>query len=291
MRQFAIRNEWGDQRSLTNKNGLFLITPDGLGAGSNGEYSRITDGFFAATPKRPAQTEITGIIIASKNAYRIYHDFVRWLMQSDDLQLMYRPSTDIGWYYIDVDVRMIEKGELTRAGVLEAPISFAAKSPWYDMQPLTFAIPVDVPAKADITYTRYPFVYGSVYPVSWSNNINSVDITVGGHLPAGIYMEYRGALTSPAITLTQGKTEIGCMSLNTTITESETLIFSTRPNASGVWIMDADGDIRDVYDKVDITRNAYFRVLPNTTYTLMLTSSSAITTPATVNIYQYYRSV
>ena len=106
-------------------------------------------------------------------------------------------------------------------------------------------------------------------------------------MPAAIHLTCPGPLTNPKLTLRKGDTTVGAMDLNgISIGADENLIFSTKFGNIGVW-----RDDLDLVPELDLLNNNFFDIPVGQTCTLTLESDSDIQTTATIQLYEYYRSV
>ena len=143
MRKFLLQNEDGQNISLmgrmsvTPPNGgtpkllgaVMATSPAGLGFEEDYTFGE-TDGFFIQTNRKARQTAKTAtLVFTPPNAYTNYKTFVDFVAQSDKLTLVYCPKNT--WYYVDVAINSISKGELTGTRCLECAVSMLPISPFY----------------------------------------------------------------------------------------------------------------------------------------------------------------
>lgn len=276
MRKFYLENSIGERRDLQTKQDIHMRNPAGLGWSDNNTYADAR-GFFPRTDSRPVQPAVTGDFVIA--GYDTYKELADWIHQGYDLTLVYDPNGTE--YRIDVDILSLLKGEINAWGRLECPFSMAAKTPWYKP---TVREMVIAPPASEVGYKRYSYAYP--YQYAAASLSNSVEILAAGHMPAAIYMTIAGPLTNPKISLT-GTELIGTMDLSgVSIAADETLTFSTRFGSIGVW---KDGV--DLLEYLDLNNNNFFEIPTGETVTLTLESDSDIATTATIQLYEYYRSV
>lgn len=278
MREFYLENAIGERRSLQTKRECFLRAPSGLGWADTNTYAS-AQGFFPRTFSEPAQPAPMGDFVFG--GYDDYRDFVDWVHKGYDLTLVYSP--DGTEYRIDIDLLSVQKGEINLWGRLECPFVMAAKTPWY--KPTTRELVIAPPA-SETGYRRYTYKYTTQYAASSLSN--QVEISASGHLPAALYMVCPGPLSNPKLTLL-GPTGavIGLLDLTGIgIEAGEMLIYSTKFGQTGVW---RDGT--DLLPELDLNNNNFFDVPINQTCTLRLESDTDIETTATIQLFEYYRSV
>jgi hypothetical protein len=278
MRRFYLENAIGERRDLQTVREIHLRTPAGLGWADNNTYAS-AKGFFPRTHSEPAQPAVSGEFVI--NGYDVYSELVDWVFKGYDLTLVYDPAG--AEYRIDVDILSLQKGEENLISRLECPFTMAAKTPWY--KPIAREL-VIAPAGSESGYRRYTYAYTTQYAASSISS--SVPISVNGHMPAAIYMTCPGLLVNPKLTLTNANGEtVGVMDLSgVTFEADELLIYSTKFGNIGVW---KDGV--DLLADLDLNNNNFFEIPTNQSCTLTLESDSDIETTATIQIFEYYRSV
>ena len=282
MRQFYLENSIGQKIDLQGQ--TFFHLPSGLGVSIEHDFGRSSDGFFTATRSELAQGNIVGELVF-KTGYAGYKTLMDWLFVGYKIMLIYRPiDTD---YLRDIEIESVEKGELVTGGWLNCPTSLRCASPWYKRLPVRINLSPD----DGISYKRYPARYPMRYALS--GDINSADITAGGHIEAALSISIPGALESPLITLRRKSTGeiLGRVNLNgVTISSVETLLFSSRHSAMGIWRVTTT-DTKDLIEYVDLNDNNFFYLPVGVPCTLTIGSDAAINTAAAIQVYEYYKAV
>lgn len=290
MRRFALVNEAGARRDISTAPGVWLDQPTGLGVSLAPVMADYYHGFFAAvsTDAEP-QGSIYGDLVFSRRgrAYEDYRELVDWIMAAGSLELIYIPygSTE---YHRAVTVTVAEKGELDQVGWLRVPVTLVCLTPWY--RPIQQSVALVPVASAAM---RYPYAYtpSLVYASSNVGNM-AADVTASGHQAASVALTYTGALTNPTIRLEgSGGALLGSCALTADLAEGDRLEYSSRPLASYVRKIAADGTETDLLPTVDLSSDPFLRIPTGQGCRLSLTSQAAIAGTAELRIYEYYRSV
>ncbi len=288
MRKFYLENSIGQRIDLNGATGIRFINPAGLGFDLTGTYASLGTGFFVdISGDEEPQLPIVGDIIFSRGeTYSTYRDFLDWLMQDYDLFFVYCPF-ETREYYRKVKMSYMSKTEKETVNILRAPVSFAPLTPWFLPTPFRTIINY-----ASTGYKRYPYRYPYRYPASRQEG--AVEVTVIGHLPAAIRLEYAGLLTNPSIVITGETTGkiYGQCDISATLESTDKLLYSSEKNNSYIKKQAADGTITDLIDVVDVADEAKepFPEIPAVEpCRVALVSSTAITNNADIWIYNYYR--
>lgn len=289
MRKFYLRNGVGDVKPLNGENGIWLAKPTGLGIAVKSTAFDVEDGFFKRSQNSESQANIVGDLMFVRNAYENYKALLDWIMASDKLIFVYQPYGN-DQYYRDVEINSITKGELSEGRWLKAPMSLACKTPWYLPVPTIISL---VRQQADAM--RYPFTYNSDlhYGTSAIGDY-AADITANGQIPAGIKLEYNGAVTNPTITLVSadGK-NYGEIVLTVTLSSSDKLQISSVPTDCYIRKISSSNVVTDLIASgaVDLTKEIYPRPPANVQSTLTMSSETSFSGDATLEVDYYFRSV
>ena len=278
-RQFQLKNSIGETLDLNGSKSLFT-TPQGLGYQQTNNMASIGDGFYINVKKSWPKVSVIGVIaFGGDDPYADYVEFVDFINKGYDMTLAYTPRSVT--YYSEIDIEYINKGELNNIGVLEIPISMARKTPWYKITPQTVNI---VPGSGGNVST-FDLVYD--YEFIDENTDGEATVVSLGHIPASLEVIVPGALTNPSITLLDSNgVTLGKMELTGNVGVGEKLIYSSKYLSPGVWI-DDDEQI----DNLNINNENFFRVPMGETCSLVVASEGVVNLTATVNLYNYYRSV
>lgn len=286
MRQFYIQNQYGQKIELQGGS-IFLWEPDGLGFEDDVEYME-ADGFFIETRREPSQTEKTGtLVFRPTEAYKTYRDFANWIFAAQTLTLAYNPDSE--WYFLDVDIKSVDKTELTIGGVLEVPITFTPLSPWYTQYDLNLTIEGE---GAD-NIKKYTYIY----PYRYSNSARAgiLDFSVASQMPCDFMVFIPGVIQNPILTATRLDTnaQIGEIDLSTvSAEEGETILFTNVPKKAGAKLLTAAGEV-DLTAQIGIKAGVptFFRLPPNVPLEFALTATSLVGVQAQLRIYRYLRTV
>ena len=282
MRQFWLENSIGQTVDLQGQ--TFFHLPSGLGVSIEHDFGRSSDGFFTSTRSELAQGNIVGELVF-KDGYTGYKTLVDWLFVGYKIMLIYKPiDTD---YLRDIEIESVDKGELVAGGWLNCPTSLRCASPWYKRLPVR----IDLTPDDGASYKEYPAEYPMEYAVS--GDINSADVTAGGHIEAALSISIPGPLESPLITLRRKSTDeiLGRVNLEgVTISSAETLLFSSRHGVMGI-TKATSTTTTDLIEYVDLNDNNFFRLPVGVPCTLTIGSDTAIEQVASIQVYEYYKAV
>ena len=287
MRKFWFENEYGERISLQS-DALFLYLPAGLGFAENREYGQADYGFHEVTDEVFSPAQVSGTLVFKKEPYAAYRKTADWLACAEGLRLVYVPYGR-DEYYMDVQVDVLDKSELTGTGWLEAPIKMTGLTPWYARLPLAFTF-TEAPEN---DYKRYPFGYAYQYTVS--GKPGEIDIgALDGHFDGGVGLYAAGPLVSPVLTLKNTETgEVyGKLDLSgVTIEEGEQLVYSSRVRGAGVW-RQKEGKKTDLVDKAELYAGipVYMRAPVGVPLTAVLDVENTIGTRSTLYIDKYWKT-
>ena len=134
VRKFWIVNGNDDKYNLTNSElKINIVSPSGLGFQNNLSFLRVgnRDKIIA---KQVAMPQVSGNIYfydMNENAYEDYYNFVAFLSHKP-LKLFYQPPNSTKSYYIDCEVKQLNKTENTELHILDCPIVLSGLSFWKD---------------------------------------------------------------------------------------------------------------------------------------------------------------
>lgn len=289
MRLFYLEDDKGRRLDL-NRRPHYFNSPQGLGIETDFSYGNLTEGFFFASGEdRYNQVPITGRIIFIRDGdvtpYSAYSDFAAFLASARELYFVYAPEQKE--YYRPVKIGAFEKGEYDRQGILSCGISLLPLSPWRAAYPLAFNLctPETINNK---TYSyKYPYIYSA------SSAKGEVQIIINGTADGSLRMEADGRLLNPILEAKRAETGELLGRINLTgvdIAEGEKLIYSSEPNASGIWRRKADGETEDLIDMIDLADRNFIAIPPNEPILASFKVSNAIDRRITLYAYEYWRS-
>lgn len=278
-RTFTLKNSIGETLEMNGSERLFT-SPSGLGYTQTNNLASIGSGFYINAKRDFPKRNLVGtVVFAGQDPYGQYVDFVNYLNKGYALTIIYNPNgTD---YYAEIDVDYVQKGEYNNIGILEVPVSFVMKTPWYRVSPQTVNIEPGSGGNLSIFDLKFDFEFIS------ENTDGSSQVSVQGHLPASIEVIVPGPLTNPTISLySESGDVLGNMVLTATVPSGSTLRYSSKYLDPGVWIDDVEQ-----IEQLNINNENFFRVPVDENCELRITSEGVASINATVNIYNYYRSV
>lgn len=283
MRYFGIQNEKGESYDLNGESGIWFANVEGLGIEDGSSYASIGHGFFRQiTTEDLPLTSIPGdMVFMPPNAYEKYRQFVSFILNSNDLRLLYRPYGSTT-FYRKVKCQYVQKGVLTQNKKLVCPTSFAPITLWYS--PKTMDLTMQEASETDM---KFPFAFdgnvtlGSSLIGSWA-----VEISPEGDEAASIVFVYDGEAVSPVLTLTgsDSETEYGRCAVDDTV---DGLRFSSQYLDSYI----TDGNGNDLSNDVSPDHDPFFRVPITEPCILRLDDNGELTGTASVSVNYFYRSV
>ena len=291
-REFALRRSDGSVYPLNGKDhGAYIRDPAGLGFSASPTFADLKGGFFVPTSDdaEPQQT-FTGTIVFTKLPYQTYRKFAVWLGTAKQLELCYTPVPG-ETFYKQLSVNYISKGELNSVGWLEIPFSFYQDSPWYRSvagDPLVIAV------TSDENVRRYDYFYDEdLHYGEGAAGVLAGEIRNVGSKPGYLMLQYVGACSNPTIRIT-GKTSgttYGLCSANTSLTASDRLYYSSRPDNAYLQKIAADGSITDLLDVIRNLNNCWAALPPDEPCALSLEADTPLLGDASVQIFNYWGSV
>ena len=287
MRKFYFQNEKGERKSLNSPNGIMVKNPAGLGFTMKINQADSEDGFFSVTYRKQASKSIAFDLLFM-NGYKDYKALVTWINSAESLYLVYIPY-GAEEYMCSVSVSYMTKTELSSGGVLGVPVSLAVLTPWYS--PVAYRVSMQEQSSHAM---KFPFRYNSslIYGANIAGRY-AVEIQPNGHIPASISVRHSGQLVNPIIQLvgiSSGKTYGKC-EIETTITEGQTLEFSSFVTDTHLRVVNVDGTVTDLTDSINPAEDPFIRVPLNEPCRLSISSESDISGTVEVSVYYFYRSV
>lgn len=295
MRLFYLEDQKGERIPLNNESGIFLYSPTGLGFDYSHDYSESGTGFFMRVKDGVDQTEMAFTFVfppipeANNSAdppYQRYRKLIDWIYKAKELYFIYCPYPP-NEYYRRIEFQSISKNELDVYGSLQTDVSILPLTPWYLPSPIhiNFGEEQDNAMRYDFRYTE-DLIYGV------GSKDYTAEISAQGHIPSAMKVTFKGQVINPKFTLRGFATRAiyGECPITETFNSSDTLEFSTAEQNSYVKKIDANGNETDLLDKIDITKNPFFRV-PLTEPCELTLSGDSILGKATMLLYVYYRGV
>lgn len=289
MRKFYLEDQKGERIPLNNEHGIFLYNPNGLGIDYSNSYGESGSGFFLRLKDGVSQNEIGFTLVFPQGAdspYERYRALIDWIYAAEELFFIYCPY-GVNEYYKRVEIQTIEKTELDKYGSLESSVSILPMTPWYLPSPININFGEDQENAMRYTYT---YTNDLIYGVGSKDY--TAEITVKGHIPSAVKVTFQGQVINPVLTLRgmASRKAYGVCSIDEVFGSTDTLVFSTAEQDSYVQKIDAQGNITDLLDKIDITTNPFFRV-PLSEPCELTISGESILGKAQMLLYVYYRGV
>ena len=190
MRKFKLINAVGAEYDLCNENHSFE-NPDSLGFDRDMAFTRASNDFIN-TQNNPVQKTPKGEVIFA--GYQEYAEFVAFVLQTP-LKLCYAPMDT--WYYLDVEITSLKKGEMGSSG-LPCDIDFIAYGMWY--------LPAQIKQVSEDTSNGKQYSY--TYPYNYIDTARgTVILENSGAADAPCRLHIFGPCINPSWSLTQsGKT-------------------------------------------------------------------------------------
>ena len=277
IRKFKLKNEYGAEYDLNDKS-HFLIKPEGLGFSLEKSYTRISS-TWVNNFLRDSQNEIRGeIIFTSNSPYKELKKFLKYAFSSEKLTMVY--ITDAGEYLRDVDLTELDKSEMDN-GVLSCPVTFTAKSLWY--QSVINRIIIDL-TTADIV--RYPYRFPSRF-ADYSGG--EAELFNDSSIPAPFTVLFEGPVINPTITITKGS-EILKVRIKADASRGDAIRYSSIDGDLYCELIKENGEVKNLVSGLDINNENFFKI-PCGASNLRVESDSGIESPITVNVYKMYRAV
>ena len=301
MRKFLLENEYGQTISLMARvpvtsplgntpmmfGGIMLTSPSGWGFENDYDFNEV-DGFYITTKKKTRQVpKPCTLVFMPPNAYSNFKQFVDFVMSAKKLTLMYNPAGV--WYYVDVVISRINKGELTGTRCLECETVFLPTTPIYSLS--TERLHIE-PAGAE-DGKKYEYTY----PYRYVDNAIASEVVIEpqGQLPGGFQIIMPGPISAPVITFTDLATnqQIGRLDLSAaSIVAGQKIRYSNIPTEAGVVTIESDGSEVDMSSLIGLNAALpTFFMLPLDRVRAHLDATSMETAEAELRLYRYYKAV
>ena len=269
-----------ERRSLTvsPELGALLLEPAGLGFSMNNKYTRVGHRYML-TDSNIDQSEISGKLIF--DGYEGFRDFANYSARSGSLKLLYRCADGDGWYYRDIDVEELEKGEITDEKVLECPVTLVCRTLYYQDDTITYIVAA----------TAMDRRYSIPYPNRYSDFSERMDIlTNDGHIPAPVTCVISGYCENPRIQLMEGENAIYDIMFPVTLQEGESVEYSSMDGAARVEKVNANGTRTNLVNELDLENDNWIRV-PIGSYTLRFSSDTGTANRTSYVMHRFFKAV
>lgn len=282
-RQFRIVNDAGRGYSLNGDSGIFLHEPAGLGLKNDIKTADLGYGFFHDLQNKKIPTDpISGdLLFINDNPYRLYREFLTFLVGSKKLILSYKPyGTDE--FYCRGRFEYLTKEELEETGILRVPISFLPFTPWYLPRESSLSMRELTGGEMAYTFTYDEnLVYSSPMVGSYA-----VQLEPAGHMDAALVFSYPGYIEDPVLTLVgvNTGTEYGRCEV-----DANSVGFNYSSLYSDSYIRDNDGN--SLLNGVSPNHTPFFRLPMTEPCVFTLSAASQLTESSKISVYYFYRSV
>ncbi len=284
IRNFYFENEKGQRIDCQKVDGnLFLFNVAGLGYEQEIEYSQIGNN-FVKNKERTVQNVITGDLEFYNMTYDEYETFINFILQSNELRLIYIPKKSIRKeYYRDIDIVKIDKTEEDDYNVLTCPITINCKSLWYEE---TTAIYTIEPQNNEI---RWDLEWDSRFADYDTRSLQHIN---RGHVEAPILVEISGHVLNPKLELYVEGELYQIVKIKADIKEFEKLLYGTKENEFYINKQNTDGTITSLFslDHIDFSNDNVIRLPVGKSCELRITADNEVLN-AQVKILTYYKAV
>lgn len=243
-RQFRLINKVGKQYDLCDLSHAFYAC-DGLGF-SKTINSVQAGSYFAAVEAKLNQQVIKGEM--RFRSYEQYTDFKEFI-SAGGLTIAYQPKGFTTWYYRDVEVERLDKGEIDRTSRrLICPIDFLCFSQWYEKSNATRTV--------DLTgeNTVFPLVFPFVFSDAEKNELLVVNERV---MPAPCRIVIYGPCVNPSWALRQGGRTVATGAVAVSLQSGEKLVVDANIDNMKIVKVTSSGSVVNVYQNSDFSTSRF----------------------------------
>ena len=285
MRQFYLINKDGQRYNLINDNSTaFLWQPGGLGFQYDKEYME-SDGFFFEMNSAVGQVAKTGVLVFFKDPYTQYKAFMDYISHGEGLRLAYCPKNT--WYYVDIDIESVQKGELELDGTLQCSIIMMPKTPMYLPHEINIELSGDVSTDVKQYDYKYDYTYGN------SAVAGEVEFNINAQMNSGVEITIPGSISSPVLTFYADGEQIGKIDLSAvSVGVGEYIRYSSIPTTAGVYLY-TGGTETDITDQIGLNAQypTFFMLPPNKNIKAVLSAVSISGATVQIKVYEYFYSI
>ena len=284
VREFKLINEKGQEFSLMDIYNYCLLTePNGLGYSYTTEYQQIGN-TFVENLRKMEQGQISGTL--NFLYYDNYTSFVDFIEGSESLKFGYKIPYKDGSnreYFKDIQIQSLGKSQLQPNGILSESVAFDSLSLWYEEKTIIYTI------EQSTNEIRWDFRWDSSFTDYDSRNLQYIN---EGHVEAPIYVEMDGQVENPKIELYVEGELYQTVTINTTISQYEKLLYDSRENQFYIGKQNADGTTTNLFslDYIDFENDNVIRLPKNKSCEIRLTADNDVLN-AKLTIYPRYKSV
>lgn len=280
VREFALINEYNEERVLNNSTNGFFEEPDGLGFEISASFAGVQTGWMLNGEKDVQVMKTGNIVFGTDEPYTRAEEFFRYIRRSKKLKLRY--TTTAGTKYIDVKITQIGKSEIGEGNWLRCPISIAPMTLWYNIIPQRIEVEEQYEDAKRYTYS-YPYKYQDF-------SAAGIDILNESGKPAAVELEFYGPISNPVIILEQNGAEVARCEITGTAEEDERILYSSVENDIYCVLVDAAGNETNLIPGFSL-QNENFLYIPEGNSTIRITADSEVSGTIMITIRRYYRIV
>lgn len=243
-RQFRLVSQAGEEYNLCDLD-HFFYSPDGLGFQKNISSVQVGNAFAQVENKLSQQVIKGEMRFRDYAGYSDFKDFI----SGGGLTLMYQPKKSGTWYYRNVEVQRLDKGEIDHTSRrLICPVDFICFSQWYEKD--------NAKRTLDLTgeNTVFPLVFPFVFSDAEKNELLLVNERV---TPAPCRITICGPCVNPAWTLKQDGLTIATGAVTVTIAGGEKLVVDANIDNMGIYKIGTAGTETDVYQNSDFSTGRF----------------------------------
>ena len=239
---------------------------------------------FISNLRSIQQGQINGILNFIN--YDNYTSFVNFIESSESLRIGYKIPYSDGSnreYFKDIQIQSIGKSQLQPNGILSESVAFDSLSLWYEEKTIIYTI------EQLTNEIRWDFRWDSSFTDYDSRNLQYIN---EGHVEAPIYVEMDGQVENPKIELYVEGELYQTVTINTTISQYEKLLYDSRENQFYIGKQNADGTTTSLFslDYIDFENDNVIRLPKNKSCEIRLTADNDVLN-AKLTIYPRYKSV
>ena len=276
LREYFLINERNRRYELRNvKNKTIMSDLQGLGYRYNTKYVRVGNAYKLDNKELEQGTLSAEIAFLD---YMQYQEFIRYIEQSENLRLIYKPLNVE--YFRDVDFVGIDN--ITKKfNLVQANITLNCKGLYYTEESKRFVVEeLEGESRWPLPF---PFTFNDYSSVA-------IDINNTGHTEGEILAEIFGYTEQPMIELiVDGKTTHKVV-FDITVQEGERLLYSAKDGDNYVMLEDAGGNQTNVWSCMSLENDNFFK-LPKGVSTLRVTSQTGVMNKIVFRILTAYKGV
>ena len=288
MRTFTLVNGAGELCNITDKQ-LFFHDPKGLGFERKLTYRQVGDRFVRVN-KRVSQKDITGkVALFGDDPYLSYFNFTQFI-NKEPLILLYTPNDQASdttapgtQYRRNVDVKKIDKSELTKQGYLDCDITLTPLTPWYKYMAISNG-------NVDLDEVLH---WGVTWGIDWGP-LNEFErgIKSNAVMPSPTRLTIYGPVTNPSWRHYVNGQLYSTGKVNATIDTNEYLLVDCTSDPYLIQKRSAVNDslLLDLYESSDFTTKRFVEI-QNGTNTVAVSGDNTADPLVKLEAYIYYESV